>query len=58
MAILFDPGNNDSHWDILQKITQVEPKTGMVLRSDVTSRDDDTKLLEIDPEDTAVVLQT
>ena len=81
MAILFDPGHNDSHWDIMQKITQVEPKTGMVLRSDIPSlkwvlpylpmqsgglsisttdisRDDNTELPEIDPEDTAVVLQT
>ena len=80
-AILFDPGHNDSHWDIIQKITQVDPKTGTVLRSDIPSlkwvlpylpmqsaglsisttdisRDDNTELPEIDPEDTAAVLQT
>mgnify|MGYP003690801329 CR=1 FL=1 len=35
-AILFDPGHNDSHWDILQKITQVDPKTGTVSYTHLT----------------------
>ena len=36
-GILFDPGHNDSHWDTSQRINLFDPKTGMVLHSDVPS---------------------
>lgn len=80
-AILFDPGLEDSHWEIMKRIAQVDQKTGGVLQSEILALkwlialspigshkgfptitsifcDDNIELPEIDPEDTAAVLQT
>ncbi|XP_061193153.1 uncharacterized protein LOC133201354 [Saccostrea echinata] len=35
--LIFDPGDNDVHWEICQKFLQVDSKTGVVVDSDIPS---------------------